>query len=70
MKKLIFLLITLNCYSQSISLNEENLINRIRLNQLKGELDTNYSFNIRPIEIGNFGLNFSVEEKETFFFQN
>ena len=68
MKKLIFLLITLNCYSQSISLNEENLINRIRLNQLKGELDTNYSFNIRPIEIGNFGLNFSEEEKETFFF--
>ena len=68
MKKLIFLLITLNCYSQSISLNEENLINRIRLNQLKGELDTNYSFNIRPIEIGNFGLNFSEEKKETFFF--
>ena len=51
--------------SQSINLNESHLNNYLRNFQVLGELDTNYSFTIRPLnlesglkEIDNFIFNY------------
>ena len=58
MKRLFFLIITINSFSQNISLNEDFLIDKLRFLQLSGEIDSPISFNIRPIDIGNTGIDY------------
>lgn len=47
--KLFFLSICIQCFSQSITLNEDNIYQNLRLKQLKSEFSDQESFTIRPI---------------------
>jgi len=70
MKKVFFLLVSLSCFSQSISLNEDILIDKLRIESLKGDLQNNFSFNIRPINIGINGMNFDEKKKNDYYISN
>ncbi len=59
MKYLIYFLViilTVKLNSQNINLNQSDLIDHLRYLDLKGEINLGYSFNQRPLEIGNNGL--------------
>ena len=58
MIRLFFLIVTIYSFSQNISLNEDFLIDKIRLLQISGEIDNPISFNIRPVDIGKSGINY------------
>ena len=61
MKKIFFIL---NCFilsSQTINLNEINIINDLRIEQISGIIDPDLSFNIKPFSINNYII-FIIEE--------
>ena len=65
MRIIIILFFSIACYSQSISLNEDFLIDNLRIDQLNGNFDSTISFNLRPIYIGENGLNLSEGKKKS-----
>lgn len=54
------------CYCQTINLNQGEIIDFLRINQLDKKFNTNFSFNIRPIHIGKNAID--VEKFD--FFKN
>ena len=70
-KNLIICICFLNLFylkSQTINLNESNLENILRRAQLQRKIDSTLSFSIRPLNIGEKGINFdkSVFNKEKY----
>ena len=66
-------------YSQTINLNESYLTNYLRTSQLLGDLDSDISFTLKPLDFGTTGLKieneiFNIEEYSptilTFFNNN
>ncbi len=56
MKKIFFIL---NCFilsSQTINLNETNIINDLRIEQISGNINPHLSFNIKPFSIENINI--------------
>ena len=56
MKKILIFLLTINCFSQNVSLNEDFIIEKLRISQLAGKINYPISFNIRPIDLGQTNL--------------
>ena len=56
MKKILIILLSLSCFSQNVSLNEDFIIDKLRISQLSGKINNQISFNIRPIDLGQTGL--------------
>jgi len=60
MKHKLFLFLVFTFFvsnSQTINLNESHIIDYLRINQLIGKVDSNFSFTQRPINIGKMGIN-------------
>lgn len=62
----IFLLLYVSINSQTINLNESHLVDYLRISQLKGELNSKYSMNIKPIDIDNFIVENQIFNKENY----
>ena len=59
MKKILFFIICINSNllnSQTINLNQSHIVDYLRASQLTGSFDSDFSFNIRPINIGKNGI--------------
>ncbi len=65
MRIILILFFSVYCFSQSISLNEDFLIDNLRIEQLDGIFEIPVSFNLRPIYIGENGLNLSEDKKKS-----
>ena len=63
-KILLVLLYSSYCFSQTINLNQSDIIDFLRINQLDKNFDSDFSFNIRPIHIGKNGISL---DKSDFF---
>ena len=51
MKKLILFFLIINCsFSQTININNDFIYQDIRFKVLNGDLSSDYSFNLRPIQ--------------------
>ena len=62
MKKIgiiIFLFISIKGFNQTLNLNENYFERDLRIKQLKGELNSRFSFTIKPIHIGKNGIKIS-----------
>ena len=56
---ILFLFFSLRSFNQTLNLNEKYHEIDLRIKQLSGELNSNFSFTIKPIDIGKNGIKIS-----------
>ena len=66
--KLLFLVLFsfLKSNSQSINLNESHIIDFFRTSQLSGDLNSNFSFTLKPFDINNFNIDSTLFNNEKY----
>jgi hypothetical protein len=52
----IFILLISNSYSQTLNLNNTFFENNLRRAQLNGEINSNISFTLRPLDLNNYNI--------------
>jgi len=66
MKRILLIFFSFSCFTQSISLNEDFVIDNLRIEQIEGNFNSPLSFNLRPIYLDENGINLSIEKKKSF----
>ena len=61
--KLILIFFSINLFSQNIDLNNDYYYSLLRSSVLSGDITTNYSFNIRPLNFNHFSGNLNTPFK-------
>jgi hypothetical protein len=69
-KLLFFLLVYINSFGQTINLNEQHLESYLRNLQLLGEIDSDFSFTLRPLFLGVDGININDTDNLLINFKN
>tara|TARA_X000000950_G_C13921180_1_gene663485 strand:- start:2212 stop:3897 length:1686 start_codon:yes stop_codon:yes gene_type:complete len=67
MKKIFLLLISINVFSQNISLNEDFLLDKLRISQINGDVNSPISFNIRPIDLKSYSDDFENLQIKSYY---